>query len=609
MDGTAAASVTSGEVTDDLELVLTAAQIEALRDWTLQDDGVERFAYVYCERQNGRLLAREVDPVSAEDCAVMESSAVRPELAVERDRLGSAMEDGLVPIMVHSHPFSQRPGFSALDDDIMESYRNWLGKLYPDTPLGFVVIGHRGVDTAVYTDPTEPRRDRLGVDVVGEWTLDTPLATPSTDSDVSVDADRYDRSIRALTDDGQQRVADTTVGIAGLGGLGSMVALQLARFGVREFVFADPDVVERSNLPRIYGATEADVGRDKVDVVGEQVVRANPDAEVRAYGDRVQAVPEDVLGECDVIIGAVDRLSARLYCNEFATRHLRYYIDGGVAIETDEDERVTEERGLIQLVVPGVTACLDCLGRNDPELLRVEELSDDEIEADIERGYLDEDVRSPEPAITPLNGMAASSISRLFTKLVTGYTAPSEYLRFDGLDDELVDVGTHPSDDCITCGADGMLGVGEQAFDADALIGGDGEDIDGDAAGSDSNSPASKAESQVTARTIARETLSERQTASEAESRDDATTGPTGDSTGTESPAAAAIRAIESTAWSADDPGSATTERESDASTPNDEDDSGSVPTRLLRAAWNRKGLLGLAVLGAVTVKRLGDRS
>lgn len=599
MGQTAIASVASGEVTDELELVLTAPQVETLRDWTLQDDGIERFAYIYCEPQNGRLLAREIDPISAEDCAVMRSSAVRPELSVERDRLGGAMEDGLVPIMVHSHPFSQRPAFSALDDDIMESYRDWLGKLYPDTPLGFVVLGHRGVDTAVYTDPSEPRRDRLAVDVVGGWTLDTPLATPSTDPDVSVDTDRYDRSIRALTDDGQRNVADTTVGIAGLGGLGSMAALQLARFGVQEFVFADPDVVEESNLPRIYGATRADIGRDKVDVVGEQVVRANPDAEVRAYNDRIQDVPEAVLGECDVVIGAVDRLSARLYCNEFAARHLRYYIDGGVAIETDNDERVTDERGLIQLVAPGVTACLDCLGRNDPEHLRVEEMSDDEIQADIERGYLDEDVRSPEPAITPLNGMAASSITRLFTKLVTGYTSPSDFLRFDGLEDELINVGTHPSDDCITCGADGLLGVGEQEFETNALISGD---ID---------TPSSVTEvDQAEARTITRDALSERSPTSDSEAPDDATNSPTVAQRDAASSVSPATRGTEPTAWGATDGSdSATARPQADAPTSPDEDSPRSGATLLLRAAWERKWLLGLTVLGFAAVKRLRGRS
>ncbi|MCU4744196.1 ThiF family adenylyltransferase [Natronoglomus mannanivorans] len=468
-------SITTGEVTDELSLVMTTRQLRELRDWTLQEDDIERFAYVYCKKQDGRLLAQEIDPVPPEQCSVMESHAVRPELSVERDRLGSAMEDGLVPIMVHSHPFSQTPSFSALDDDIMESYRDWLGQLYPSIPLAFVVMGHGGMDTAIYTDPRSPKREQLGIEIIGDWGLDTPMSAPFREHRLSVDEERYDRSIRALTDDGQQQVASSTVGIVGLGGLGSMVAVQLARFGVQDFVFADPDVVERSNLPRIYGAAESDVGRSKVDVVGEHIVEANPDAEIRAYPARVQDVPEDLLSQCDVIIGAVDRLSARLYCNELAVRHLRYYIDGGVAIKTDDDEQVTDERGLIQLVAPGANACLDCLGRNDPDRLHIEEMSDEEIEADVDRGYLDENVQAPEPAITPLNGMAASAITRLFTKLVTRYTTPADYLRFDGLDDDLVAVGTHPAEGCLTCGADGELGAGERSIDAEELVSGDGE--------------------------------------------------------------------------------------------------------------------------------------
>jgi molybdopterin/thiamine biosynthesis adenylyltransferase len=466
-----------------LELIITATQLEELREWTLQEDGIERFAYLYCEPVDGRLLTREVDPIPADMCDVQEATAVRPAMEVERDRLGSAMEDGYVPIMVHSHPFSDVPGFSGRDDDIMEAYRDWIGQLYPDVPLGFAVVGHKGIETAVYVDPADESRDRLAIDVVGEWDLETPQELPRQEAAALVDDEQYDRSIRALTESGQRNIAESSVAIVGLGGLGSMVATQLARFGVQDFTFVDPDIVERSNLPRIYGATEADLDRHKVDVVGEHVVRANPDAEVSAFRGRVQDVPEFELASCDVIIGAVDRLTARLYCNELAIRHLRYYIDGGVAIATDDEGRVEDERGLIQLVAPGVSGCLDCLGRNDPEHLHLEDMDDEEIEADIQRGYLDEDVQTPEPAVTPLNGMAASSITRLFTKVVTGYTAPSDYLRFDGLTDELVAIGTHPNSECMTCSEGALLGTGELLADDDMLV--SDSPIEFDQAGSD----------------------------------------------------------------------------------------------------------------------------
>jgi hypothetical protein len=189
---------------------------------------------------------------------------------------------------------------------------------------------------------------------------------------------------------------------------------------------------------------------------------------------------------------------------------------------------------------------------------------------------------------------------------VTGYTAPSDFLRFDGLDDELVDVGTHPSENCVICGADELLGVGKQTFGTDALVGGDG---DGDAADSDGDSLGSETESQVTARAITNALLSEPAAASVSERASDPATSPMVDSTETAPGVSTATQAIESTAWgSADDSDSATAQRQ--AATPSSaEEENSSAATRLLKAAWNWKGLLGLAALGVLAVKRLRDHS
>ena len=43
---------------------------------------------------------------------------------------------------------------------------------------------------------------------------------------------------------------ETKIGIAGLGGLGSNIAMMLARSGIRHFVLADFDTVDESNLNR-----------------------------------------------------------------------------------------------------------------------------------------------------------------------------------------------------------------------------------------------------------------------------------------------------------------------------------------------------------------------
>ncbi|WP_343230493.1 ThiF family adenylyltransferase [Salinigranum marinum] len=405
-------------------------------------------------------------------CAVQEADAVRPALKRERDRLGQCLNRGQVPVLVHSHPWSRDPEFSERDDEIMTAMAEWLGGLCPESTLAFAVIGSHGMATAVYEDFGAGERRPLPVTISGDWKLSPPLDCMTRDAPTStVDTERYDRSIRALSLEGQQRLADSKIAVVGLGGLGSVVATELARLGVCNFLLVDHDCVERSNLPRIYGAYEEDIGRPKVDVVGDHLQRIDTGIEVITRRCRVQDLSVSELWSCRVLVGAVDSLGARLFLNEFAVRHLLTYVDGGTAIKTDgTDDRIAEERGLVQLVAPGATACFDCLGRRDAEQLRIEQLGDAELQEEIQRGYVDADVRAPQPAIAPLNGVVASAITRTVTKVVTEYDHPADYLRFDGRSDELVSVTTHPNAACVTCGVEGVLGHGRPVVDEGALM-------------------------------------------------------------------------------------------------------------------------------------------
>src|ERR1700694_1397677 len=95
-------------------------------------------------------------------------------------------------------------------------------------------------------------------------------------------AERYDRQVLLFGAKGQDRIASLTVLIAGLGGLGSHVAQQLAYLGVRSYTLIDPDSVEPSNLNRLIGATERDVlnKTPKVQVAHRVIVSVQPAAKV-----------------------------------------------------------------------------------------------------------------------------------------------------------------------------------------------------------------------------------------------------------------------------------------------------------------------------------------
>lgn len=102
------------------------------------------------------------------------------------------------------------------------------------------------------------------------------------------------------------RVRSAAVGIAGIGGLGSSVALALARTGVGRLVIADFDVVEPSNLNRQQYFVDQ-IGEPKVTALANTLARVNPAVEVVAH--HVRLTPDNIaglFGEVDVMVEAFD---------------------------------------------------------------------------------------------------------------------------------------------------------------------------------------------------------------------------------------------------------------------------------------------------------------
>ncbi|MDR3206292.1 MAG: sulfur carrier protein ThiS adenylyltransferase ThiF [Candidatus Methanoplasma sp.] len=102
------------------------------------------------------------------------------------------------------------------------------------------------------------------------------------------------------------RVSRATVGVAGLGGLGSNIAAMLARLGVGRLVIADFDVIEPTNLNRQNYYVEH-IGRSKTEATADTVGRINPFIEVVAHNLRI--TPDNaaaIFGECDVVCEAFD---------------------------------------------------------------------------------------------------------------------------------------------------------------------------------------------------------------------------------------------------------------------------------------------------------------
>jgi sulfur carrier protein ThiS adenylyltransferase len=104
-----------------------------------------------------------------------------------------------------------------------------------------------------------------------------------------------------------EKIKRSVVGIAGLGGLGSTVAITLARIGVGTLILVDFDVVEPSNLNRQqYSVSQ--IGMPKVEALLENISRINPYVRLQPFNEKLdQSNVERIFRDAAVVVEAFDR--------------------------------------------------------------------------------------------------------------------------------------------------------------------------------------------------------------------------------------------------------------------------------------------------------------
>ena len=103
-----------------------------------------------------------------------------------------------------------------------------------------------------------------------------------------------------------QKLSDARVAVAGLGGLGSNVAVQLARTGVGHLHLIDYDCVDLSNLNRQHYFIRH-LGKPKTDALREQLLEIHPYLDIRT--DTVKVTQDNVaelFAEDEIICEAFD---------------------------------------------------------------------------------------------------------------------------------------------------------------------------------------------------------------------------------------------------------------------------------------------------------------
>lgn len=115
------------------------------------------------------------------------------------------------------------------------------------------------------------------------------------------------RNLGILSATEQELLHGSKILIIGCGGIGGTVALALARCGIGSFTLVDFDVFTPTNLNRQMGASNSTLGVFKTDVLRQQILDINPDANVESIPRKLtHAELNPYLENCVMVFPAAD---------------------------------------------------------------------------------------------------------------------------------------------------------------------------------------------------------------------------------------------------------------------------------------------------------------
>ncbi len=118
----------------------------------------------------------------------------------------------------------------------------------------------------------------------------------------------FSRNIGMFTEAEQERLKKSTIAVAGMGGVGGLLAERLIRLGVGNLKITDLGSFEQSNLNRQFGSSMLSLGWHKAEVVYQEIRDINPGAKI-SYSDTGIKSEDDAINfvdGCDIVIDEMD---------------------------------------------------------------------------------------------------------------------------------------------------------------------------------------------------------------------------------------------------------------------------------------------------------------
>ncbi|MDG1873585.1 MAG: HesA/MoeB/ThiF family protein [Mariniblastus sp.] len=164
-------------------------------------------------------------------------------------------------------------------------------------------------------------------------------------------------------EEGQRRLKNSTVLISRCGGLGSVVAYELAAAGVGRLIIAHAGNVKHSDLNRQLLMTHQWLGKPRIETIERRLKDLNPRLEIVGLDANLDdELAEKWVPQADVCVGAAPMFEERFAMNDACVRHRKPHVNCAMF---DTEATISTFSG-------GGQPCLRCLTPEIPEFWKRE---------------------------------------------------------------------------------------------------------------------------------------------------------------------------------------------------------------------------------------------
>lgn len=145
--------------------------------------------------------------------------------------------------------------------------------------------------------------------------------------------DNFLRNIGIISETEQLRIKNSTIAVAGVGGVGGLLVERLIRLGVGNIKITDSGTFEQSNVNRQYGCSALTIGKYKAAVVYQNIKQINPEANIYYDNHGIYSNSDAVkfVDGADLVVDEMDfgAWKESIYLQRAARANSIYYLFAG----------------------------------------------------------------------------------------------------------------------------------------------------------------------------------------------------------------------------------------------------------------------------------------